>query len=358
MTLFLACNVLAFFYFGFSMTGDPTRFVPELDLALILAFVEIARHCWNRPKWRIAVALMLFIAIAPARSYVRHAWTPFAKAESLESQYPYKISKWVHDTLPGERVLPTGEVRFWYDAWFDNPQTDGGSMQGMLNQIIPAATWQAHTGLASDPTVQWMQALGTDAIIVPDKTSLEHYREDFQHPAKFHGVLDELYNDQHGTVIYRIPRVHPNIGRVADRNALARAGDIDGGNNKQAVARYVAAIENPDQPITRITWKGFDQVTVRALTAANESVLLQETYDPNWQATEEGKTIPIRRDPVMGFMLMDVPAGSHTIQMNFETPTENRAGQGLLALSLIALSWLVYSGVRPGPSPASSVPAP
>jgi uncharacterized membrane protein YfhO len=103
-------------------------------------------------------------------------------------------------------------------------------------------------------------------------------------------------------------------------------------------------------------------VTVRALTAANESVLLQETYDPNWHATEDGKDVTIRRDPAMGFMLMDVPAGPHTIELNFETPTENRAGQGLLVLSLLALSWLVYSGVRAPaasrPFPASSVPAP
>ena len=95
---------------------------------------------------------------------------------------------------------------------------------------------------------------------------------------------------------------------------------------------------------------------------AHQSVLLQETYDPAWHAYEQGREIPVRQEPVMDFMLLDVGPGAHTITLRFETPLENRVGAGLTVISLIAVLALISSAwraaVQSGPSPASSVPAP
>jgi hypothetical protein len=349
-TLFVAGSaIMLVFIFVFRTTGNTERFVPELDLVLILGFFEALRHVKNR---KVTAALTLLF-LSPAVIYLQHAWSPFPKAGSVESQYPFTITKWVHENLPGQRVLPIGEVRFWYDAWFDNAQTDGGSMQGMLNQHIPLATWQVEAADGVAPGLQWLEALGTDAVIVPDETSRDLYRTDFKNPRKFRGLLPVLYDDEHGTVIYRVPRVHPGIGRVVDGAAIAGA----------AVEKYAAAVETPDQPLTTVTWKGFDEIAVEAKTAAGQSVLLQETYDPGWHAYEDSREIPIRREPVMEFMLMDLPAGSHAIHMRFETPAENRAGQILLVLSVIVLGWLLSVRFRAraasaGLAPSASVPAP
>ena len=70
-------------------------------------------------------------------------------------------------------------------------------------------------------------------------------------------------------------------------------------------------------------------------------MLLQETYDPAWHAYEKGRPLSIRPDPVMGFMLIDVPEGSHFIQVSFETPLENRIGQAVLVLALAVVAALV-----------------
>jgi len=352
---FLLLSVAGLFFFGFRLLGESGRLVPELDLALILACGEAMRHLWIRARWRKAVAVLAALAFAPSLIYLRSAWTVFPKAGKLESQYPYRIAQWVHDNLAGERVLPAGEVRFWFDAWFDNVQTDGGSMQGMENQNIPTVTYQAEYTDRADVAVQWMQASGTDAMIVADKTSLDFYNNDFRHPAVFRGVLPVLFDDGHGTVIYRVPRVHPTIGRVVDRAAMARADIRDLGG-------YVAVVESPGQPLTTVDWKGFDEVTVGATTAAGQSVLLQETYDPAWHAWEQGKEIRVRPEPVMDFMLLDVPAGTHSIQMRFETPVENRAGAVLTGASLAAVVGLISSAWRKArasrPVSASSGPAP
>jgi hypothetical protein len=80
---------------------------------------------------------------------------------------------------------------------------------------------------------------------------------------------------------------------------------------------------------------------VKAEVAAGQSVLIQETWDPAWRAYVGGKHVPIRRDPVMHFMLVDTGPGTHELEVRFETPLENRVGQVLMVLSLGLVGWLL-----------------
>ncbi|HZU24234.1 MAG TPA: hypothetical protein VFA04_01860, partial [Bryobacteraceae bacterium] len=324
---------------GFRVVGEPHRLLPEFDLVMILVVIEVVRHLWSGgPKARstklaraVAVAIVV-VGFAPAIRYVGHAWTPFPKAGPLEGQYDYRITRWIHDHLPGQRVLPPGTVRFWFDAWFDNAQPDGGSMQGMLNQIIPIGTWQILHGDDAHIATLWLQALGTDAVVVPDPSSPEPYR-DYSNPQKFRGVLPVLYDDGRGTVIYRVPRAQPGAARVVDASRLP--GPIRGGDDRDRLTNYVAAIETPQA--AAVNWRGFDEASIDTTTGAGQSVLVQQTFDPAWRARENGRTLPIRREPVMGFMLIDAPSGPHRIDLRFETPLENRIGQILFLLTLAAI---------------------
>jgi hypothetical protein len=279
-------------------------------------------------------------AFVPALRYLKHAWTPFPKAAPLENVYEYKTAKWVNDHLPGARVLPAGTVRFWFDAWFDNAQPDGASDQAMLDQIIPTATWEIFQGDRADLTVLWLQALGTDAVVAPGPGSFEPYHE-LKHPEKLSGVLPILYDDQHETLIYRVPRLHPGIARIVDRAAMNSPVKIQGGDDAAGLAKYVAVVENPAQNASTLTWHGFDEADIEAHTGEGQSVLVQETWDPAWHAYEHGKELPIRIETAMGFMLIDTPEGEHRIQMRFETPLENRAGQVLFVLTGLVIGGLV-----------------
>jgi hypothetical protein len=344
----LTLDVLGVSYFEFRIIGEGQRLIPEMDLAVVLAGVEVGRALWGRRKLRVLVVLLAVGAFAFAIPYLSNAWVPFPGSGPLEDQYPYRIANWVHEQLPGERVLPSGEVRFWFDTWADNADADGGSQQGMLNQILPMAFFQILAGDRGDIAIAWLQALGTDAVIVPGEKSLDPYR-DYKHPEKFRGVAPVLYDDGHGTTIYRVPRLYPNIGRIVDRDAMARAVEIRGGIDTDGLGKYLAIVESPNQPATTISWKGFDDVAIDARASAAQSVLLQETYDPAWHAYENGKRLPIRREPVMGFMLIDVPEGSHAIRMHFETPLENRVGWILFGVSLMAVVGLLYLQARSTP---------
>jgi uncharacterized membrane protein YfhO len=78
---------------------------------------------------------------------------------------------------------------------------------------------------------------------------------------------------------------------------------------------------------------------LRAKIDAGQSLLVQETWDPAWQASADGKPLPIRKD-VMGFMIVDPPPGDRTVRLEFPMPFENRVGWGLTGLTVIALALL------------------
>jgi len=104
-------------------------------------------------------------------------------------------------------------------------------------------------------------------------------------------------------------------------------------------------VEAP-QPETTVTWSGFDDLQVKAQVREGQSVLVQETYDSGWHAYENGRALKIRRDPAMSFMVIDIAPGTHTIDMKFEVPLENRVGQGLLAIALLSVAGLVFLASR------------
>jgi hypothetical protein len=342
-TLFLSLYVLGLYYFGFHAIGDAARLIPELDLALVLALAGLVTILWRRPKLRALAVVIPLLAVYPAIRYVRHSRSPFAEASHIENQYEYRVSQWAHEHLADQRVLPSGTVRFWFNAWFDNPQLDGGSMQGVENGALPAAAYQITAGDRGQTAILWMQALGTDAVIVPDRTSPEPYH-DYQYPYKFRGLAPVLYDDQHGTVIYRIPRIYPGIGRVVNPSQIAAIGPVRGGDDFETLSRYVAVVENPQQGPTQVTWRSFDEARLQAHVSAGQAILFEETYDPSWRAYENGRSVPIRPEPVMNFMLLAAPEGDHVIQLRFETPTENQVGRVISMLGFAVLAGLIWGG--------------
>jgi hypothetical protein len=335
----LSVFVLSAIYFERRIAGEPVRLAPEFDMALLVLLVLLITTLWKVPRLRFVVAALTFIMFLPALTYLQHAYAPFVRAKHWQDQYEHRVTKWVHENLPGERVMPSGSNRFWYDAWYDNAQPDGGSDQGLLNQLVPAARYQLRNNDRGDLSVLWLQALGASAVIVPDRTSPEPYH-DYSSPEKFQGMLPVIFDDGHGTVVYRVPRVYKSLGRVVDRAKHAAIGELNFAFYNDALKQYVSVIEAP-QVETSAVWSGFDALKLNATVGQGQSVLLQETFDPAWHAYENGKSLPIRIDPVMQFMLIDVAPGLHNIDMRFETPLENRIGQVLLLISVLTVGGLV-----------------
>jgi uncharacterized membrane protein YfhO len=102
---------------------------------------------------------------------------------------------------------------------------------------------------------------------------------------------------------------------------------------------YVDVVEHgPDSPVT-LERQGTDAMLVRARVAPGQAILVQESYDPAWQAWSNGQRLPIHVD-AMGFMVVEAPPGEHRVLLAFAMPFENRVGWVLTAISLLLLALL------------------
>jgi hypothetical protein len=339
--------VLGHVYLNVRILGEPHRLTPELDLILILVAVEFLRRLWLHfaPLTpRILISTVVLLCFYPSHRYLQHAWHLYPRDTNYQQRIEYRLTDWIAKNMPDSRNVTTGSVRFWYDAWHDLAELGGGSDQGVLNPAVVLAQYETPFGRDPEPAVQWMLCVGADAVLVHDKNSQEHYH-DFADPNKFSRALPVIYDDRAGNVIYRVPRRFPGIARVVDSRRIPYLKPVKWAEDLESLRAYADVLEKgPDSPAT-VRWEGTDVIHIRAQLKSGESILLLETYDPNWHAWSGGRELPIHKD-VMNFMWIETPPGAQEIRLSFETPLENRIGQIVTALSIAVFLCLIGIGYR------------
>jgi hypothetical protein len=344
--VFFSLNVLGNHYFNFRISGEPSRLLPELDMIYIMAVVLLLRWMWSRPNIVLnGVAVAIVVAsFATTLGYIRHAWHMFPLWPDYQNRVEYKITDWIWKNMPDSRILSSGSVRFWYDAWHDLNEIGGGSDQGILNGRVEPAQWETNLGPAARPSILWMQSMGVDGIYVSDARSQEVFK-DFTFPKKFEGALPAAFDDGQGNVIYRVPRRYLPRVRVVDTAQFNAAKVPRFNDDVDYLQQYVDAIEKgPDAPGTLVR-QGTDAMRAHVAVQPGQSVVVQESFDPAWHAWSDGKPVPIRKD-VMGFMVLDPPPGDREIDLAFLTPLENQVGRVVTVLSLLAIAALAWMGIR------------
>ena len=333
--LFMALNVLGHFYFNFRILGEPHRLIPEMDMAMILALVEVLRRLWARREFapRGIAVLVLLCGAWPASHFLAHAWEMYPKDNDYQKRVEYRMSEWISTHMPDSRTYVAGSIRFWWNAWHDLAQVGGGSDQGLENPNPLAASWEIFLGQDPELSVRWLQSMGADALIVSDSHSQEIYH-DFHVPNKFAGILPVLYDDHEGNVIYRVPRRYPSLARVVDTAQSKAAQPVQPVNNLALLRAYSDMVEKGPESPASTQWKGTDSISVHANPQAGQSVLVQVTYDPAWRAYSGGAELPIRQD-AMDFMAIDALAATHDIELVFQTPKGNQIGYVVTAFSLL-----------------------
>ena len=345
--LFFTLTVVGFYLLGFRLAGEPMRLIPELDLVIILAAAMLSQQLWSTAKkrpLRWAIALSIVIAFAPARHYVRYAWSYFVPELAYQQRVEYRMTDWIYRNAPNARSFVTGTVRFWFDTWHDLAQVGGGSEQGILNQTSMLAMWDVGAAPDARASVLWLRALGADLIYVNDKRSQEPYR-DYPVPEKFAGVLPVALDDLQGNRIYQVRRRYPGIAHVVRRDRLLALKPPRSPNDIENLQPYVEALENGPETRAHVTWQGADALRVNSRYSAGDALSIQTSYDPNWRAEGNGRGLAIRRDS-FGQMLVDTPPGQYEIRMAFPVPVENQVGRVITALSVIILLTLMIFGRR------------
>jgi hypothetical protein len=343
---FFSLNVLGQYYFNFRISGEPARLVPELDLALILGALVVLGWLWNRGgvALRIVAAALTIAAFIPSLSYVRNAWTMFPVSPNYQDRVEYRVSDWIWKNMPDARSFPIGSVRIWFDVWHDLAELGGGSDQGLLNSTVQLAQWEIVQDTNPELAVLWLKCMAVDLVYVSDKQSEEAYH-DFKDPKKFVGVLPAVFDDGKGNVIYKVPRRFLPRVRIVDTARLNAAQPPQSIWDHERLSAYADMVEHgPDSPAV-LTRNGTDAIHIQAKVAPDQSIVVQESYDPAWQASSGGKPLAVRKD-AMGFMAIDAPPGDQDIALIFATPLENKVGRVLTVAGLVAVIGLLVRGIR------------
>jgi len=207
------------------------------------------------------------------------------------------------------------------------------------------AQWNVRLSPNPELSVLWLQAMGADAVYSYDDRSQEVFRGDYANPKKFDGILPVIYDDQAGNRIYRVPRRFPVLARVVDRERLNALEPPAGNEDMQRVRAYVDVIEHGPASAPSLIPEGTDAMRVKAPISPGQSLVVQESYDPAWQAWCDGRRLPVRADS-MGMMALDPPAGDQQIYLVFAMPLENRIGWVLTGAALAAVFLLLVRGWR------------
>jgi hypothetical protein len=329
--LFFAVEVLGQFWFHFRITGEPLRFIPELDVMLILAAVEAVRRLWRIQRWAAVVVTVLCFGFSA--KYVAAPWSIYSADPDYTKRVEYRMPEWVAKNLPGSRLFTFGSVSFWYTTWRDLPEANGGSDQGAQTLMPPLARYQIRVGDDPRRDIYWLQSLGVDAVMFHEAPSEEIYHE-VKSPRKFMGILPVIY-DNHGDIVYRVPR-RTGLARVVDEQRISALPPIPWSNeDKSQLRAYAEAMESVAAPVD-YQRPAIDEIRITAATQAGQSILVQENYDSGWRAWVDGKPVAIEKD-IMEFMRVRTEPGTHQVRFSYGLATDARIGLWISVLSLLAL---------------------
>lgn len=340
--LFFSLIVLGWYSWDLRLIGEPIRFIPELDLALILLLLEVLGWLWTRrsPATRLFVIGVPLCVLLLTKPYWRHPWAVYQPDPDYRQRIEYRVTGWMAANMPSARAVAAGSIRFWYNAWHDLAQVGGGSEQGLLNPIVMAAQWEILAGQEAGPAIAWMQALGADAAIVTDSRSQEIFH-DWQNPKKFQGVLPVAWDDGSGTVVYKVPRRYPAIARVVESRRLESLVPPSLPSDYDKVRAYADTLEQgPDSPV-ETHWDNPDNLRIRAEVKPGQSIVAQISYDPAWIAySMDGARLPTRPDP-LGMLRIDAPPGTRGVRLTMPLPLENVAGWFLTGWTVLVSAGIV-----------------
>lgn len=348
---FFALNTLGNYYLNFRVIGEPVRLVPEVDLMILFGALFLALKAWELPvgRWRMPARAGVLLAAAGVvgihYDHLRHHRKIFPLSTDYKPSVYYRLPEWIHANYPNSRSYVTGAVRFWYNAWHDGYQLGGSSEQGLLNGTVMPSQWEIVLGDDPRLAIAWLQVLGVDLVAVNGPKSEDWYK-DFVYPKKFEGKIPEVFNDGKDNHIYEVPRRYRSMARVVDRAALDQLPLIRNQADLESLLRYVDVYEQGPEAATKTRWQDTDELFYEgAPTAGNQTIIIQNSYDPNWRAESNMGPLALRRD-ALGFIRIDAPAGVEKIRLYFAKPLEKSAGEAILVVTLLGIAWTLYKQRR------------
>jgi len=326
-------------WFHVYLMPQADRYHVEMEIALCLVLAFVLGPLFLRYKWS-AVAL-LACAVMQTWNYRSYADAMIRTAD-IRQTVEYQTATWLQSHLPRRRIVATGSIQFWLNAFSDNPQIGGGFGQGIANPEIPVIQYGIpYTLNDGAATAMWFRLLGAQAVVVSGRNTRDSYPNIWRDPDKFRGVLPELWRSG-GDVIYGVPKRSESLAHIIlppDVVAKPPINVLKVG----LVSALNTALENPALPVADLCWKSRHEALVSATLQPQQLVFVQVSYHPGWHASVNGEPRPIRRDG-LGFMVIEPRcSGPCEIRLLYKGGLEMnlaKTAQVATILAMIAGLWI------------------
>jgi hypothetical protein len=324
---------LAAYWFGWALLPQPHRYHIEMDLAFWMALGLMCPPISRRVMW-IAAALCL-----PILLYQHKRAHDLARPIDVRPTAEYRISTWLGQHMPGERVFAPGTDGFWMNAFSDTPLLTGGFDNGERNTFLQDVLYQIYAGDKREVAIDWLNAFGCDAVVGDDPTSGEFYHP-YAHPDRFRD-LPELWRDG-AEVIYSVPGATHSLAHAvhaADLPAV-RPPAYD----TTLLKPYLGSIAGS---ALDMHWNSAGSATIRGDLSPEHLVSVQITFDEGWKASVNGQTRRLWGDRLGQVVVEPQCTGSCTIELNYVGDIWARMARWLSPLALLAgiaavLRWTIW----------------
>jgi len=254
---------------------------------------------WTRPVLLVICLGPLFVQWQNYRWRARLDTQPADLARRSE----YTTARWLDANLEGGRVYVTGSTAFWLDAFSATPQLIGCCDQGQSMPVLNVAPYKVNTAVSpaiTEAGIDWLRALGVQAMVVNGPTSTDEYK-DIRTPERFDGVIPLLHREN-GDAIYSVLPLGTSLAHVVRPEDLVPHRP-PGKLAYDDIRRYAQAIGDAARPPAAFEWRGGGRARIRADLHPGDLLSVQIAWFPGWKATVHGQPAPVSADG-MGFIVI------------------------------------------------------
>lgn len=340
---------LSGYWFGLYLVPQPERYHLEMDLALAVPATFLLASAVSRlpARWRQAVVGVALVAAVIQLDECAYQARKWIRPIDIRRTVEFEVARWLQENVPGGRVFATGSIRFWLNAFADNPQLGGGFDQGIVNRMIPKVTFGIpFTRGDGERCARWLRVYGIEAAVVSGPATRDAYR-DYRDADKFRGVLPELWRSA-DDAIYGVPRRHASLAYVVRRDEIVSRAPYNI-EDVEPILAYEAALEDGSRASAHFTWRSPSEIVIEAELNSGEAISVQISYHPGWRAATEGREVPLRADGLGLIVLEPDCAGRCKVEMKFDGGWEMRLARLAQAAALLAgLVWWVRERRKQG----------
>jgi hypothetical protein len=256
-----------------------------------------------RWSWPAAIAVALVAAVAQYGHYRWRARFDTQRAD-LAKRSEATTARWLDANMHGGRVYVTGSTSFFLNSFSSTPQLIGCCEQGLAMPVLNEVPYKVNTlegGNTTESGVNWLRALGVQALVVNGVESTDVYK-DIRLPQRFDGVLP-LMHRENGDSIYAVLPAGASLAHVVRREELVPVRP-PGRFEYADILRYAQATGDGSRAPAAFEWVRGNRGRIRAALRKGEVVSVQVAWFPGWKVIVRGQATPVAKDG-MGFLVIE-----------------------------------------------------